>query len=214
MAQTEIHSWPLPERTARPDVPQDLKNLADVLDRQVPFVCTQDTRPAPIAGLIIYETDTLRTWIGTGTRFNILGAESRSFTPQWVGWQALGTGFTSYGEYSIAAGGMVTVRMRLRSGRGASLGTGRISVHGFPVRTAAINLQQFGTCSLLHNGPSGLLRTGILATAGNANSAEIFVAQGATPVSPPGGLGVPWTEGSEIHATLTYASALGYSVLP
>lgn len=212
MATTPIHKWPTPELTGTANVPQDMRNLANQIDRQVPHVCTSNTRPSPIAGLIIYETNTTRTWIGDGSRWLILGQDMVRFSPTWTGFAKMGTGSKSWGQYSIGPGGMVTLQMRLTAGTGASMGTARLGVASFPVAASSINLQSFGVCSFLHTGPSGLLRTGILTMGGTGTSAEIFVSAGASPVQTPGQAGVPWGNGSQIHAHITYASNLGKSV--
>lgn len=212
MAQTDIHGWPLPEPTATANVPQDLKNLADQIDRQVPYVCTSSTLPAPIAGLIIYETNTKRTWIGNGTGWNILGQEWVAFTPRFTGWASLGSNPISRGAYCVGPGGLVTVNVRLRSGSGASMGRAPLVVEGFPVRSAG-GIQQFGVCSFLHTGPAGLLRDGMLAMGNNADGASIFIPKHEAPVVHPGNAGIPWASGSEIHGRITYQSVLGKTIV-
>lgn len=211
MAQTDIHGWPLPEPTATANVPQDMKNLADQIDRQTPHVCTSSTRPSPIAGLIIYETNTKRTYMGTGTDWYILGQEWVAFTPNWKGWASLGSSPISRGAYCVGPGGVVTVNVRLRSGAGASMGHAPLVVDGFPVKSAG-GIQQFGVCSFLHTGPQGLLRDGMLAMGNGADGASIFIPKHEAPVVHPGNAGIPWGSGSEIHGTITYPSTLGKAI--
>lgn len=208
MATTTIHGWKTPNGGEIPAVPADMKALADQLDTQVPFVCTAATRPQPFAGLQIYETDTKRWYYGDGADWHILAQDWVGFTPTWMNFENLGSGYKSWGQYSIAPGGMVTLQMKLVSGAGSLMGPGRLTVANFPLAAAGINLQMFGTCSFLHTGPNGLLRTGILAMGGTGTSAEIFVPQGATPVATPGNTGIPWQGGSELHAHVTYPSIL------
>lgn len=214
MAQTEIHEWPLPEPTATANVPQDMKNLADALDRQVPFVCTADTRPAPYAGLIIYETDTSRVLIGEGSRWQHISSNWKKFNPVFKGWQSLGTAPIQEGQYIIGSGGMVTFFARLKAGSGSVMGNGRLEMHGLPLKGASIDIQQFGTYSLLHSGPNGPLRVGQAALGTKAGVAvELFITNGASGVSSPGPAGIPWTAGSELHMSMTYLSELGNSVI-
>lgn len=201
MAKTEIHGWPLPELTASANVPQDLKNLADAFDRQVPFVCTADTRPAPYAGLVIYETDTQRTFIGTGSKFNILGQPWRSYTPAFNGWASLGSNPTRSGEYSIAAGGLVTVRARLKSGSGSVLGSGRLNFT-LPFSGSSA-VQEFGKASFLQNGPNGFIRTALV-VGGGGSAAEFWMENGTSPVSTPGSAGMPWGANSECHVNYQF----------
>lgn len=202
MAKTDIHGWPLPELTATANVPQDMKNLADQIDRQVPFVCTADSRPAPIAGLIIFETDTLRTYIGQGSRFIILGQDWRSYTPSFGGWINLGTSPTRQGAYSISAGSMVNVRANLKSGAGTNMGAGRLAF-SLPIAAAGYP-QQSGTFTLLATGPTGWIRNGIVVAGGGGTTADLYIGQGATAVASPGAAGVPWQNGSEIHINFSY----------
>lgn len=213
MAKTDIHEWPLPEPTATANVPQDMKNLADALDRQVPFVCTADSRPAPIAGLIIYETDTSRTLIGEGNRWQHVSSNWKKFTPVFKGWANLGTSPLQEGQYIVGPGGEITIRARLRSGAGASMGLGRLTMEGLPFKDAGIWVQQFGTVSLLQNGPGGALRLAQCVLPNGSKGVEFFISNGASGVSSPGPAGVPWGNGSELHLNLTYISELGNSVI-
>lgn len=202
MAKTDIHGWPLPELTATANVPQDMKNLADQIDRQVPFVCTADSRPAPIAGLIIFETDTLRTYIGQGSRFIILSQDWRNYTPSFNGWVNLGSSPTRQGEYSISSGSIVHVRARLRSGAGTNMGTGRLNF-SLPIAPVGYT-QQMGLATFLATGPSGWIRTAMVVAGGGGALAEFYVDQGATPVATPGNAGMPWQNGSEVHVNFSY----------
>lgn len=214
MAETELHKWPLPEITAKANVPVDLKALADAMDQQVPYTCTSSTRPAnPKAGLIIYETNTKRTYIGTGSGWAIMGQDWVKYTPVFTGATNWGTNAVRTGQYCVGPGGMVTAQMRIQSGTGASLGTGRIDVT-LPVPTQKDERQvQTGTAIFLLSGPQGNWRNGIFAIGGNAPSGEVFVPQGATPFVSPGKAGMPWQSGSELHIAVTYASNLAVSVM-
>lgn len=208
MAKTDIHEWPLPEITAQANVPADMLALAAAMDKQVPFVCTSSTRPAPTAGFMIYETNTKRWYYGDGTDWHILAQDWVNFTPRFIGWKALGTNPTQRGQYCIGPGGMVTVRLQLKGGAGSSMGTGRVSVDGFPVAVGG-SLQQYGECTWLISGPNGILRPGIMTTGGGATGAEFYIAQGSAPVATPGAAGIPWQANSELHCSMTYNSVLG-----
>lgn len=214
MAETELHKWPLPEITAQANVPADLKALADAMDQQVPYTCTSSTRPAtPRAGLIIYETNTKRTYIGTGTGWQILGQDWVKYTPVFTGASNWGTNAVRTGQYCVGPGGMVTAQMRIQSGTGASLGTGRIDVT-LPVPTQKDGRQvQTGVVIFLATGQAGTWRNGLFAIGGNAPSGEVFVPQGATPFVSPGRAGIPWQANSEMHISVTYASNLAVSVM-
>lgn len=206
MAKTEIHEWPLPELTAAANVPQDMKNLADQIDRQTPHVCTSNTRPAPISGLIIYETDTSRTYIGEGSRWQHISSQWKAWTPSFKGWQNLGSSPTQQGWYLVESGGKVTIRARLRSGANASMGLSRLTM-SLPFKGANIPVQQFGDASFLNTGPSGILRTGLIALGVNgAVDGELLVDNGN--IRSPGPAGYPWGSGSELHINLTYVSEL------
>lgn len=214
MAKTEIHEWPTPEITAQANVPADMKALADAMDRQVPFACTSTTRPEPFAGLMIYETNTSRVLIGEGTRWQHVSSNWKKFTPVFRGWERLGTNPIQEGQYIIGSGGMVTMFARLKSGANASMGLGRLEMAGLPLKGASIDMQQFGTYSLLVSGPTGPLRVGQVAMGSNAATAvELFITNGASGVSSPGPAGIPWTSGSELHLSMTYLSELGNSVI-
>lgn len=212
MAETELHKWPLPEITAQANVPADLKALADAMDQQVPYTCTSSTRPTtPRAGLVIYETNTKRTYIGMGTSWQILGQDWVKYTPSFTGATNWGTNALREGQYCVGPGGMVTSQMRLVSGAGASLGTGRITV-SLPVPTQKDAWQvHTGDAIFLSNGPYGPWRNGIFAVGGNTNAGEVYVPQGATPFVTPGKAGIPWNYISELHITVTYASNLSVS---
>lgn len=212
MAETELHKWPLPDPTDTPNVPEDMAALAAEIDTQVPFVCTSTTRPAPILGLYIYETDTKRTWLGNGTEWEIQGQPWTPFTPVFTGWANLGGNYSAKGQYSIDVGGIVTVEVRLKAGTGSVMGNAPLVVEGFPIRSA-VGIQQFGSCSFLQTGPSGLMRIAGLYMGSNTDGASIYVPQGATPTANPGPAGMLWQATSELHGTIRYASALGKTFL-
>jgi hypothetical protein len=56
----------------------DVNGNWDKIDQQLgTFVCTSTTRPAtPFTGQVIFETDTLRQWVWTGTRWFFIGGRN------------------------------------------------------------------------------------------------------------------------------------------
>lgn len=72
MATTTNRALRYPLATAAPNIPQDIQNLATDVDTALltpGAICTSTTRPAaPTAGMVIYETDTGRSyrWIPSG----------------------------------------------------------------------------------------------------------------------------------------------------
>lgn len=69
MASTARAAMPYPALTDTPDVPRDVKALADRVDAVTGLVsCTSAARPAsPFVGMVAYETDTKNTirWSGS-----------------------------------------------------------------------------------------------------------------------------------------------------
>lgn len=213
MAETEIHKWPLPNPTDTPNVPEDMATLAGAMDGQVPLVCTAATRPAPVRGLIIYESDTKRTWQGDGAKWQILAQPWVAYTPAFKGWSNLGASPVARGEYCVHPGGMVAARMWLRAGAGTVLGTGALTVT-LPLGGNAGRTQQFGEVSFLEGGPLGGIRRGIMAMNAQDTEAIMFIDQGASPVANPGNAGIPWYQNSEVHCSMLYASSLAESQAP
>lgn len=120
MAKTTIHGWTLPDGTSRPVVHTDMKNLADQMDGQVPFVCTSTTRPAHSTGLIIFETDTKRTRRSNGTRWMVVHQPWRLYTPDLGGNWGLGSGSSVSGAYNISGDEWCNVQAKIVWGSGAT----------------------------------------------------------------------------------------------
>lgn len=67
MGDTQYNNLPYPEATDTPYVHLDMQALAEATDDALPVACTSGTRPAHRPGRIIYETDTSRAFISTGS---------------------------------------------------------------------------------------------------------------------------------------------------
>jgi hypothetical protein len=101
MPTTTNRALPYPSATAANDVPTDMAALAAAVDTalgpsggRMVIVCTSATRPSsPVEGLQIYETDTDKVYIYSGTAWvqggSYVGWES--YTPTWSGTKGNGT---------------------------------------------------------------------------------------------------------------------------
>lgn len=123
MATTARHAYPTPASSAVPDVPVDMKALADAIDLGTPYVTT--STPGHVAGLIWYNPTTKITQISDGAAWQLVTAANwTSYTPTWVMDVPNGT---KTGHY-CKIGTQVSVVAEILATSGVSLGTGTITV--------------------------------------------------------------------------------------
>jgi hypothetical protein len=190
---------------------QDTANFAEDVVDSVRFICTSTTRPAAglrYVGQEIFETDTKRTRIWDGTRWECVRQSHTLFTPVWSGFTSLGGGYTVGGSYAVIGPRMVRCNMWLKAGAGASMGNGRLAVTlPFP---AAGYPQQFGQGSLLIDGPLGPLRAISGAFGGGSTGVELWAWPNLEYLSAAmrtlGEAGYPFAQNTEIHFNVTYES--------
>lgn len=182
MATTDIHGWPLPDGTDNPVVHVDMKNLADAMDGQVPFVCTSTTRPPNVPGLVIFETDTKRTRQGDGSRWMILHQPWTKFTPTVSQWgSTLGSNPKLEGWYCVIADNYVHSYMKITCGAGATQSPNFPYVTiglPFPMKadipSGDFAAQAYGDGGHLIDGIGGGLRRLFISTASGGGECQIF----------------------------------------
>ena len=84
MPSSTYLSLPYPSLSDAPNVPQYLQNLATGIDGKLGgvIICTSVTRPTARTGAVIYETDTNRYVIYSGSAWVTVGQTiTASFTP-------------------------------------------------------------------------------------------------------------------------------------
>jgi hypothetical protein len=179
-----------------------------IADRMV--VCTSTTRPAHKAGKRIYETDTSITRYSDGTKWQALHMPYKQYTPQWQGWQNLGGGYISGGEWSIIGPDTVRASMVMVAGSGASMGNGRLAVT-LPTLVAATGVVQFGDGAHIRGSVIGPQSKFIVATGDGAGACEIWHAPmmgNYRAYETLGTVGYPWGQGDNMHVQITYKAAL------
>ncbi|MGN6724103.1 MAG: hypothetical protein ACTHJM_15965 [Marmoricola sp.] len=121
-----------------------------------------------------------------------------AYTPIWTGATNFGSGGSMSGTYWLR-GDMVTVRAKVVSGTGASLGTGVIAFP-LPANLPLLSGQLvLGTGAFQTSG--GVIRT---LTCYAASSTTCSVWAPTTPISTPGSAGYPFAAGDSIEALITY----------
>lgn len=92
MPNSTLWTLPSPELTAPPNVPADLQALANALDVRLGsiFYVTSTSRPAHRLGRVIYESDTKRLQISTGSAWVLLSTSDTDWVditpgPNFVG---------------------------------------------------------------------------------------------------------------------------------
>lgn len=124
MPTTTRHALPSPASSAAPNVPVDVKALADAADVLLPYISTVE--PAKISGLIWRNPTTGQTQITDGSSwFAISPTPWTTYTPTWTGVTTnpvLGNG-TLAGAWT-KVGRNVTVRVNLLMGTTTTYGSG------------------------------------------------------------------------------------------
>ncbi len=202
MATTTRHAFPSPAGSATPNVPVDIKALADDVDLQVPWVTT--STPTPLKnGLVWHNPTTLQTQISDGsTWYPVNGTVWTTYTPSFG--MAVSNG-TKSGQYS-KTGKLVTVCASMTATSGVSLGTGTITV-SLPTTTAtrANNTLWWGSGIFSSSGGFYQVMVGAGAT---SSSAEILAINTANHnLTTPGLAGFTFVSGDFISVQLTYESA-------
>ncbi|HEY1155328.1 MAG TPA: hypothetical protein VGE95_03425 [Arthrobacter sp.] len=166
----------------------------------------QDTIPDKFDGLTIKRMDLPGrpdfTWDGA----NWNGQAWTSYTPSFAGWANTGSGAVATGSYMMIGPNLCAVRMKLKAGTGASMGTGNLAV-SLPF-TSAADQSTIGEAQWFDPGIYGALRKVTLSNPPSNNHAAI--------VSGPGGAGqavspgtdwFPYGPTTEVHCTITYRTA-------
>jgi hypothetical protein len=198
---TARHAFPSPAGSDVPDVPVRIKNLADAIDLQTPWVST--TEPPKTNGLVWYNPTTGLTQITDGTTwFATTGANWVTYTPTFV--MATSNG-TKTGQY-LRSGKLITVNASMTATSGVSLGAGAITV-SLPTTTAtrANNTLWWGSGIFASSGAFFKVMVGV----GSASTAaQIFaVSTSNHGLGTPGNNGFTFVSGDFISVQLTYESA-------
>ena len=73
MHNSPLLDLPLPDSSDVPDVPTHLANIVTPLEERAIIPCTSATRPTPVLGMTVFETDTKLTRVYDGTRWILPG---------------------------------------------------------------------------------------------------------------------------------------------
>ena len=117
MGTTTTHFIPYPEPADIPNIPQDMRSLAEKVDSSIRTVevlqCTSTTRPTGgdrAAGRFIYETDTKAYGLWDGTAWKIWDTVEQNYTTTWA------ANGTSSG-LSLGSGGFIDSHYTRQGGR-------------------------------------------------------------------------------------------------
>lgn len=202
MPTTTRHAFRSPAGSDAPDVPTRIKDLADDVDAQVPWVTT--STPTPLKnGLVWHNTSTLQTQITDGTTwYPVNGSVWTTYTPTFVMGVSNGT---KTGQY-IRSGKMITVNASMTATASVSLGAGAITV-SLPTTTAtrANNTLWWGSGIFASGGAFFQVMVGVGST---STAAQIFaVSTSNHGLGTPGNNGFTFVSGDFISVQLTYESA-------
>lgn len=200
MPTTTRHAYPTPASSAVPDVPVDMKALADAIDLGVPYVTT--STPAHLSGLIWYNPTTKLTQISDGAAWQPVTAVNwTSYTPTWV----MDTPNGTKTGYYAKVGTRVEVNAHMLATTGVSLGTGTITV-SLPFTAATrTNHIWHGTGVWVTSGGHTIVHTEILS---GGSVAQIWAVSATNhTLGSPGFLGFTFTAGDRISVHFSYESA-------
>lgn len=173
--------------------------------------CTSGTRPSsPSAGMLIYETDTLK-YVAYTTSWDVLGSTfSSTYTPALTGSTTnpnLGTGGVIQGRYTLWNGHWCTVRVSLQWGTSGTAGSGQYLI-SLPVQTNSnitVGVSNVGSVLMRDASAGPALASGVCYAVASSTTMALFA-------DTSGGVtnAVPWTwggSGDYITATLTYETS-------
>ncbi len=111
------------------DTIADLATNFGILDLSSAIPCTSATRPTPVAGMVIFETDTVKLLVYTSSWETVWQSGWTSYTPTWTstGTAPVKNNGTLVGSYR-QAGKTVHVRIHLTMGSSTTFGTGSYSL--------------------------------------------------------------------------------------
>lgn len=199
MVATARNAFPTPASSAVPDVPVDMKGLADAIDTRIPYVTT--STPAHIANLVWHNPTTKLTQISDGTAWQPVTAVNwTSYTPAFVMDVSNGTKTGWYAKI----GTQVTVNAHMLATTGVSLGTGTITV-SLPFTAATrTNHIWHGSGMWVAGGNHTVLHIEVLS---GASTAQIWAVSATNHVlASPGFLGFTFASGDRISTQFTYES--------
>ena len=199
MPLTTRHGYPTPASSASPDIPVDMKALADALDAGTPYVST--STPAHVSGLIWHNPTTKITQISDGAAWQQVTAVNwTSYTPAFVMDVSNGT---KTGWYT-KIGTQVTINAHMLATTGVSLGSGTITV-SLPFTAATrTNHIWHGQGVLVAGGNHTILHIEVLSAASTAQIWAVSAANHA--LASPGFLGLTYASGDRISTQVTYES--------
>ena len=182
-----------------------IDSVADYID-ETTLICTSTTRPPHAPGRLIYETDTTRELRSIGGAWQIQRSQYRRYVPQWNGFERLGAGFFSEGEWAWISPETVRVSALLRAGTGVdmSMGNARLSFT-LPIPTASTIILQEGVGAHTTGGVNGHHRRIIVETGQSNGAAEVWAwPTPNTRFATLGEAGYGWGPRDELHAQLIY----------
>jgi hypothetical protein len=129
-----------------------------------------------------------------------------SYSPAWGGWIDPGAGYQSTGSYMMVGPNLCAVRMKLKAGSTANMGSGALAVT-LPF-TSASDQVTLGHGEWLGTGVNGGLQTVILSNPPSNNQASILAPPAGTAAAvSPGAAGYGYGALTEVHATILYRTA-------
>lgn len=197
MPSSARHSLPSPASSAVPDVPVDIKALADAVDLKLPYVSV--STPPHLTGLIWRNPNTGLTMMSDGSAWQPVTAVTWvGYTPVWT--MDVGNG-TKTGYYT-RSGTEVTVNAAMLASAGVSLGAGGITV-SLPFTAATrTNHIWHGQGVFITSGGHSILHVEVLP---GASVAQIFaVHTGNHTLASPGVLGYGFVAGDRMSVQFTY----------
>lgn len=198
MPTSARHGYPSPASSAVPDVPVDIKALADAVDLKTPYTTT--STPPHVSGLIWHNPTTKLTQISDGAAWQPVTATNwASYTPTFVMDTSNGT---KTGWYT-KIGTQVTMNAVMLATAGVSLGVGAITV-SLPftaaTRTNHIWHGNGAFVTAFHN----ILHVEVLS---GGSVAQVWAIDPANHnLANPGALGYTFVAGNRISIQVTYES--------
>lgn len=203
MPTSARHSLPSPASSAVPDVPVDVKALADAVDAKLPWYTS--TTPTATAGLVWRNATTGYTYMGDGASFKLVTAVPPvDYTPVVTMDTPNGT---ASGRY-FKMGKDTWVEMNFTATAGVSLGLSAVT---FTLPFVSANTPAFHAIGSGFWSASGLWYTVQVLAGANASTAEVFaISTSNHSLIKPGAAGFTFASGDFFRCNLRYEAATAF----